>query len=358
MTYHPFRNHFLVASGALILCFPLLGAISQVNDQTFAAGEFPAVDGKIKVENFQYEIDGVCKFGENSAICWKPNGEPNQSLSDRFTSIIQHPTTNQPFTYTVTFLKKKRFLILKKSQVNQVNSLYSYGRVSSDGTYTGAYKEGWSEHSGTNFTASFRDFDGSETTRSTIEGTFEPGTKEFPLRYEFTNQSQKPIVKKLEIGKFEVDGNLFEITSIADHPKPGPGQVDSNNYYYPYQAEPKTDVAFCPISIANKFSSFTMQVGDEAGNSFYYVDEKGDPASNEVVTKWNQENIRYNSDKPLPKNPYRAVGVSMFDPRETSPPITTRKGYFGINKEKCKSLVISASKRSVYVFEHVKLDPN
>jgi hypothetical protein len=219
-------------------------------------------------------------------------------------------------------------------------------------------KAGWSNTSSSSFSASYRDFDGSEINWSVIEGTFEPDTNEFPLRYEFETQSPNLIKLKLELGKFEVDGNLFEVKSIADHPKLKPGQEDASSLYNPYQAPARTDVIIHAASIVNPYSSFTINLADEAGNPYAYVDKDANPVPIDIVNKWNSENLRYTQDKPQPKCPFLPVGNWYFNARYEPPTNFERPCYFGLTKDKCKNLLIASSTRTVYVFEHVKLDPN
>ena len=325
--------------------------------QGLPLGELPAVNNRIELDNKRYEIDGVCKFSENAALCWKPNGEPNPELSDRLTNAIQHPKDNNPVVYTVAFLKKKRFLILKSIQNGQ-NAPYSYPRVSTNQSSQSGFKEGWTESSQTRFMASQRDFDGSETTWSTIEGTFEPATKEFPLRYEFTQQSPKPVMVKLEPSKFEVDGNTFEIVSITDHPK---SKMSSQIQYvngFQTQVEPKIDITFRVVSVGNPFSSMYVRPADNAGNVIAFADEKGNPVSEKLVEKWNIENSKQVPGKPRAVSPYGYVGGFGFDGKDWLPSQRDRVYPVGLNRAKFEALLVTSSKRTVYVFEHIKLDPN
>ena len=322
-------------------------------------GEHSAVNNIFETGSHRYELEGVCKLSEDSAVCWNPDGSQNKSLTDRLTEAIRHPVASNQSTYSVTFQKKTRFVFLKKTQIKPASSGSDYGRVFQQRSFNGSFIEGWSENS-SNLSASERGFNGGETSWSGIQGAFEPGTKEFPLRYEFTSSPVKGTVRKLEPGKFEVDGNTFEIVTISDHPKPtnsvNNGRIATNDYRY-IQPLPKTDIVVKVVSITNPFSSMAFQLADDNGNAIQHVDEKENSVSSEEVSKWyslNQQNSANGKQKPFP---YINPGSYSFDPRNANSPYTQPSSFFYISKEKCKNIVITTTRRDVYVFEHIRLDP-
>ena len=323
-------------------------------------GEHSAVNNIFETGSHRYELEGVCKLSEDSAVCWNPDGSQNKGLTDKLTEAIRNPVASNQSRYSVTFQKKTRFVFLKKTQIKPTGSGSDNGRIFQPGSYNGSFVEGWIENS-SNLSASERGFNGGETTWSGVQGAFELGTKEFPLRYEFTSSPQKGTIRKLEPGKFEVDGNTFEIISISDHPKPtnsvSGGRIATDDYRY-IQRLPKTDIVVKVVSITNPFSTMAFELADDNGNAIQYVDEKENSVSSEVVSKWYGQNQQNNAKEKQKPFPYFNPGIYIFDPKNANSPYLQALNYFFVSKEKCKSILITTTRRDVYVFEHIKLDPN
>lgn len=350
-----------VSIAAIALTHDALGAALHVNQ-----GETLVEHNSVVVGNNRFEIDGVCKLSEDGALCWKPDASPNPGLTEKINAAILSPIYANQRTFTVSLLKKQRTLIMKATQVSQSQNGVDGGTVYRRNPNDNTFSEGWLEYSNTNFSANESGFNGGQTYWHSIDGKFELGTKEFSLQYEFTIRGTKPIIKDLEVGKIEVDGNVFEIVSITDHPKPKPRPNEDlirfAGGYNPFpsapQPEPKTDIAIKVVAINNPYSSMTIQLADEKGQLIYYVDDKFNPVSFDVVNKWNAKNNIYVPGKQPPKSPFIYAGGYSFDQKYNSKVGVTTPSAFYVPKEKCKRIMITSTKHDVYVFEHVKLDPN
>ena len=341
------------------LAFVAFGFI-QNGPSGIQPGEHGAVNNIFETGSYRYELEGVCKLSEDNAVCWNPDGSQNKGLTDKLTEAIRHPIASNQTSYSVTFQKKARFVFVKKTQIKPSGSGPDNGRVFQQRTYSGSFVEGWSEN-GSSLSASERGFNGGEISLSGIQGAFEPGTKEYPLRYEFTSSPIRGTTRKLEPGKFEVDGNTFEIVSISDHVKPtnyvSGGPVSTGDYRY-VQRLPKTDILVKVVSITNPFSAMAFQLADDKGNAIQYVDEKENTVTSDEASKWyslNQQNSANGKQKPFP---YFGPGSYYLDPKNANSPYPQPTSFFYISKGKCKNIVITTTQREVYVFEHIKLDPS
>ncbi len=337
-----------------------LGAILQVK-----TGETAVENYSVVVGNNRYEIDGVCKLSEDGAICWKPDGSSNPSLTYKINDAIHNPNYSTQRTFTVSLQMKRRTVIMKSTQVSQSQNGVDGGAVFRRNQNDNKFTEGWQEYSDTNFSANETGFNGEQINWHSIDGKFELATKEFPLRYEFTRSGSKPVIKKLEVGKFEVDGNVFEIVSITDHPKPKPNDASrlnggSFNQFASISRppEPKTDIAIKVVKINNPYSLATIQLADEKGQLIYFVDEKFNRVSFDVVNKWNATYNVYAPGKTPPKSPFIYAGGYAFDQKYNPQVGVTTPSVFYVPKEKCKNIMITSTEHDVYVFDHVKLDPN
>ncbi len=330
------------------------------------SGEHLVMNNSFEAGNHRFEIDGVCKMTESSARCWKPDGSPNKLLAKKVTDAIQHPATSSLQSFSVSFLKKRRFAIVKATETDPRYSPLGMGKVYEKVGKPGKFTEGWTEYSGSNFAANERTFSGAEIAWSSIEGTFERGTKEFPLRYEFMAPFVKQGVRKLQIGKFEIDGNSYEILAIGDHPKSGPNRgtffangprSGSGNRSFS-DIPPRTDITFRVVSITNPYSILGLLIADSRGIASGYVDDKGISAPPEEVNKWTVAHPYVAPPTVQEKSPYHYSGSGCFDPKYYSaknPPIVAS---FYVTKAACKNMILTSTRREIYVFPHIRLEPN
>ncbi len=233
-----------------------------------------------------------------------------------------------------------------------------------DAQYSGK-TEGWSTSISPNLSASENGFDGAYTSWSSVGGVFDPQTKEHPFRYQ-VRLPETLKVQKCEVGQFEVEGNIYEIVSIADHPKSkrmkgtmdGGGSGPVNRRPYSIPPEPKTDIMLRVVSIKNPYSSIRISLGDSNGKEIFYVDKHDKPIAYEEVSRWNNRNGVYEPGTKIVDPPYHYVGGGQFDPRS----MEARKYPIAVSvlmsKGNCKNLLIYTAQHKVYVFEHIKLDVN
>lgn len=356
------RNLFFNVIGFIVsVC--LVGFVVQkknyVDGLPPQLGEHLVKNNKLEVGPNTIEIEGVCKLSEDSARCWKPDGSTHKSLSEKITTAIQHSREGSPRYFNVALLKKRRILIVKQSIRDSNRSSYGYGQIFQDRLNSGGFNEGWQSYSNTNFSASEQGFDGSSTNWSTIEGTFSSTRTEYPLRYAYLNPPGKPITRPLEPGKFEVDGNVYEIVSKKDHVKSGKAIPHQYPTYgaIDFEAEPRTEVIFRVIAVTNPHSSIGIQPADAQGKAIQYSDENDGEISPEQYDKWVSDYYSLPQGTPKPKCPYHPVGSFNFDPKDYSPSPPDQTMYFYLGKDKCVNMSIHFTKRDIYVFDKIKLDP-
>ena len=327
----------------------------SVNGLPTQPGETSVVNNSFSNGGTRYEVDGVCKFGEDDIVCWKPDGSPNQTLSQALKDARDHPyNSNSSSSYAVSLDKMNRTLYLKQIQEKYGMSNGDYGRVYGTRSESIEARTGWTEYP--TMTARTTGFNGAETIWSGIPGVFDLNTKEFPFRYEFTNSMLKTSVQQLKLGRFEVDGNTFDITNIGkfdDLPDDKKRIPVTDNSMRPHPL-PKTFIEFKVISVANPHSSFSARLADEAGKPIENADESGNIASGKVAPR-TYSAARSSTFVNRPTGPETMVaGGFGFDPKFSS---KTQLVYFWLTPERCKNLSISVSSRKVFVFDNIQLNP-
>lgn len=322
-------------------------------------GEKVAENYAIDFSNQRYEIDGVCKYDAESAMCWRPDGSPNPELTQAISNAIRNMDDSNYRTWTLTFGKKRRTLFFKETRYNRNNNNDArYGNIFRPNQQSSKFTQGWTQ-SGSPFNyANYTSFDGSTTTWQTVEGIFEKSTKEFPFRYVFQEAKYKTTHQPLKPGRIDIEGNVIEITSIVDHPKPkpvaaNPGIVYANPYGVGKNRPPVTDINIKVVSMKNPFSIASIRIGDENGKPYDYVDEKGNSVAVETVNQWYQKHPNNMPGKMPPYYPAGNYSIDAMYTREN----TTNLIQSYLPKEKCKTLVIMTTARDFYVFDHVMLDP-
>lgn len=313
------------------------------------SGEHVVSNNEVDLGNHQFGIEGVCRVEPDSALCWKPDGSPNEHLTDSLNRGIK--SQNQEYrTFSVVIGKKNRVLVTRERRENSGTSLGDGTPMNPNYSKPG-FAEGWGRYGGTTFWASASDFDGSSTSWSTMGGAFNKDTKEFPFRYVVTHRDDKPHQIPLHPGQFEVGGNVFEVISITEHKtgKDGPFYGEPAN-----PIKPKTDIQVKVVSVANPMKAFSAMYADGKGNPISYVDKDGNPVNDKIVQEW--MNHHQSGGRPL-ASPYIYANGMSFDPMYQQPGAILNITTY-LRKDLCTSLLVTESEKEIYVFDHIKLDPN
>jgi hypothetical protein len=355
-------------------------APEQPKDNPAAApphqGEKVAVDYRIEMGQRTVEIEGVCKLTEDEAVCWKPNGEKNETLATELTSAIKAKTDTYSSTFQFKFLKKNRILVLKTTTkpIRSANGAqsYNYGLLNQ---YRGGSEavEGWTTGNNTFGSSNGTGFDQTQVERQVLVGSFNKETKAFPLRYQFTSSIPDRKVIPFTKGQFTFDGNSYEIVSISDKPEPG---SQPNNMYMGSNrpgAKPQkmTYVKIQVVSISNPDTILNLVPADDTGLPYAGLNDKGEPISQAEMQKLRDEANRKMMEDQKAGRPYEYsktmrmtsnyIQQIMLDPG-FSYGVAQSKGLFNvaINVEvsKIKKLSVTISNRTVFVFDKIKLDPN
>lgn len=327
------------------------------------AGETVAQDFKIESGDRTVEVEGVCKLTEDEAICWKPNGTANDPLATELTNAIKSKTDSYSSTFQFRFQKKNRILVLKT--VTAPPKPNSPGGAMSNGIlnqmYGGSeFMEGWTNQSSVFSSSSSTSFDQSRTERQVLTGAFNRETKTFPLRYQFTqysNTNRKTIPFKK--GTFEIEGNVYEITSISDGAKDGiyrgPG-MNANTKF--------TSISIKIIKVANPNVVVNLAAADENGNPYGGLDAKGNPVSQSEMAKIREEESKKMMEASRSGKPYQSTYMNNYiNQLSLDPQYLNRSGMvngqsINVEASKIKNLVAFVQFRTIFVFDKIHLDKN
>lgn len=344
-----------IVTALISISYAQVGA--SISSTAVREGETIVKNNLIESGNQMVEVEGVCKLTSSGATCWKPDGTPNTSLSDTISKSISRMEDANYRSFPVSYKRKYRFLVLKDTRLQRSGHSPRYGEFFTWRNPNGGLPDGWNQNSNALSTASSTGFDGSYTTWTVFEGVFDLEAKEFPFRYAYRTTNARTTTIPVKTGVFEVEGNKYELTSIADS-KPLT-KTDMARSGYGYFFNPLTDVTFKAIAPNNPFSFFNLQPADEKGNPINYVTKKGVPVSNEVAQKWANDHQNLRSDERERKSPYVTAGSIYFDaPAYNWTSGSVQPGRLNIAKEHAKTFLVTIGKREVYVFDKVRLDPN
>jgi len=106
------------------------------SDET-VSGIYKASDGNI------VEVEGVCKITEDSIVCWKPDGRPNEELAKKIKEGMEksRPSGYSPSqSFSLQYGKKNRLVVLKLTQpVNATGAHLDVRSIGSDSQGGGGY---------------------------------------------------------------------------------------------------------------------------------------------------------------------------------------------------------------------------
>ncbi len=345
----------------------------------------PPRQGEKVAENFRFEVglktievEGVCKLTEEEAICWKPDGQKNDALATELTNAIKSKSDNYSNTFQFKFTKKNRILVVKTitkpmKPGGQGFTSYSLGLMNE---YNGGseMQEGWANGNSAFSGSNGSSFDQTQTERQVLTGAFSKETKTFPLRYQFTNNSNERKVIPFAKGQFTIEGNSYEIVSIND--KPDAGQA-SNGIYMggmpPGSKPPKyTYLKIQVVKITNPYTILNLSPADDSGMPYAGLNEKGEPITtaelqriregeNKKMMEAQRSGKPYNYDSMNRMNGMNHIQSINLDPsfnygRDPSTGIFI--SAVNMDMSKIKKLSVGISKRTVFVFDKIKLDAN
>lgn len=345
----------IVVTALVSVGYAQVGA--SISSATVRDGEIIVKNNLIESGNQMIEVEGVCKLTASGATCWKPDGTPNIPLSDTISKSISRMDEASYRFFPVSYKRKYRFLVLKDTRLQRTGNSLRYGEFFTWRNSNGGLPDGWNQNSNALNAASSTGFDGSYTTWTVFEGVFDLETKEFPFRYAYRTTNTRTTTIPVKAGAFEIEGNKYELTSIANAKPIAKKDMPMSGYGYFF--DPLTDVTFKAIAPNNPFSFFNLQPADEKGNPINYVTKKGVPVSSEVVQKWANDHQNIRSDERERKSPYVTAGSIYFDaPAYNWTKGSVQPGRLNIAKEYVKTFLVTIGKREVYVFNKVRLDPN
>ena len=348
-------------------------ATEQPKDNPSAApprqGETVASDFRIEMGQRTVEVEGVCKLTEDSAICWKPNGDKNDLLATELTNAIKAKTDNYSSNFQFKFLKKNRILVVKsttkpdKPGTQSMN--YGYGLMNDNGGgYNGV--EGWAQGNNTFSNSNSTGFDQTQVVRQVLIGSFNKETKTFPLRYQFTNGAQEHQVIPFTKGEFTILGNTYEILSISAKPETGnsnqammrggPGAINGRN-------QKNTFIKIQVVKITNPNLILTLTPADDTGKPFAGQNDKGEPVTAEEMRKQQADQKAGNTLNNPRRSNYIGIYIQSFalDPSirygASEGPLFVNQSL-NLDASKVKKLSVAISIRSVFVFDKIKLDAN
>jgi hypothetical protein len=337
-------------------------------------GETVANNFRIEMGNRAVEVEGVCKLTEDETVCWRPDGAKNEALATELTNAIRSKNDSYSNTFQFKFMKKNRILVLKSTvKPTKPGEMYSqsYGLMN-DSMMGMPDHEGWTNGNGAFSGSNGAGFDQVQTERQVLTGAFAKTTKTFPLRYQFTSSSQERKVIPFAKGQFSIEGNTYEIISISDKPDASDPRINT----YGMGRTPGGPVQkFCylkikTVKISNPNTMLSLTPADESGSPYAAMNEKGDPISSEEQRKKMEEANKKMMDAQRAGKPYDYNGMSRngmngyvqsitldpsynFGPSQTPMVMPT---MFNIEASKIKKIAINVSKRSVFVFDKIKLD--
>ena len=349
------------------------GSPEQPKENSSAApprqGEKVASDFRIEMGQRTVEVEGVCKLTEDSAVCWKPNGDKNESLATELTNAIKAKTDNYSSNFQFKFLKKNRILVVKsttkpdKPGTQSMN--YGYGLMNDNGGgYNGV--EGWAQANNAFSNSNSTGFDQTQVVRQVLTGSFNKETKTFPLRYQFTNGTQEHQVIPFTKGEFTILGNTYEILSISAKPETGnsnqemmrggSGAINGRN-------QKNTFIKIQVVKITNPNLILTLTPADDTGKPFAGQNDKGEPVTAEEMRKQQGDQKAGNTLNNPRRSNYIGIYIQSFtlDPSirygSTEGPLFVNQSL-NLEASKVKKLSVAISKRTVFVFDKIRLDAN
>lgn len=324
-----------------------------------------ASDFKIETPTQTIEVEGVCKLTEDEAVCWKPSGDRNEELAKELTNAVESQANSYSNGFQFKFKKKNRILVLKTTtpprKPGESGGSYNSGVMQQHGGGP-EFMEGWTNNYSIFNGSSSTGFDQTRVERSVMTGAFNPQTKTFPLRYQITKYEQSPsssiVAKK---GTLEVGGNTYEIISMSDK-APSPGYQPPS--YGPNSVKAKfTFVTIKPIKINDPYAVVTLSPADESGAPYGGLDSDGNPMSAAAASKKREEDQKKMMEAARTGKAYsgyQGFNGNYIQPMTLDPSNTGASFAMVVNVEpsKLKKFAVNVQRRSVFVFDKVKLDPN
>ncbi len=317
--------------------------------------ENAAKNNQILNDGVSVEVDGVCKFSDDSVQCWKPNGSNNKPLTDKLRAVINAPVPGKYFAFQTAYGKKYRCLFYRVSILN--SNGFDQGHPNQRTDNSQSFKENWSFYA-SEFEIFRQELNGTQTTLKYIPGFFNLETKEFPFRYQFNSTSLESVVIPIKLGQFEVDGNTYEITSIADHQTGAP--LSKNTYLRNFGVKTvpaKTDITIRQISISQPASTVVVDLATANGKAINLVDENDEPITIGQLDDWNRSNSKLDSNSKAGKIPFHEPGIGSIPAISSVQPGTQIVWTFAVDRAKCERLLLTPSREHSYLFENIRLDP-
>ncbi|MEI8281283.1 MAG: hypothetical protein WCG75_02650 [Armatimonadota bacterium] len=299
---------------SILIAIPFI-AFAGGNGTTFQkpdVAEITIHQNKLDLGNRSFEIEAVCKLGENSLSCWKPDGQRVRSLDEEIGKSLTQKDGKELRFFEFAAGLKNRVLVMKSTYFSEP---LKSSRVYDSMALTQAKKlaKNWRD---TYIGDKVITTDNSETYRHFYVGSFEKSATEAPMNFTFLKALEGPVIVTLDKGLLSIDDNLFEITAVDS---PTSSQIDAQQLSH--QAA-YTVIDLIGVKITNPNLNVVFTPIDQNGAEISY------PARIDVAAPFDQ----------IEKRPhYRLI--------------------FPLEKSKLSSISMKRYLRSTLDFGHIKLDP-
>ena len=297
----------------------------------------------------------MCKVTEDSAVCWKPDGSPNQSLTDAITASIRRPPVNYDSGFKIKIGKKRRILFIKSTLHPTKEHMEMLGMPLYRGiNYVDPNGDGWEQSSNFRFEANSNDFDGTKTQWRAVDGVFDLSTTESDVPMSIITKPDSGELVDLKPGIMKLGNYQIEILSIRDrsHSKP----FDNGTNYLangkPSKLQIQTDITYRILSRASVYLFTYAALAHDNGQVIEFVSADGKPLTSDEFLKL--ESAMQNNPVPQERtfSQENAFGFRSDNPANSE----TMISFYSASKY-CKKLLVTTSRQDVFVIQHVKLDP-
>lgn len=350
---------FCLAYG-LVASLRLVQLDESPNRQEPQPGEFVVQDSLLTLPGTKLELLGVCKVQEEGMSCWRPNGRTDEQLAIELKDALKTKDPQERRDFQLRFGKKNRILVLKRTNQIRTNEPILIPYIPrSDDTSDNYWRIGYSAP----LLGDENKTQQGQSDLLTMFGSFDANETSVPMRFQSNTNGPRPSPIPFAIGEFSVGLNSYRITAISGK--------SVNNYYGGSQAEkfPRVTTHFTleAVNIRDRNSIITFSPADADGLPYIAYNAKHELMNSNQYSKqigdwterWNEAVKKGNTSNRILQQNYFP---SMITPMVVDNADMTRKGkYEGIldvSLSKVKKISFSVQKRTVYIFDSIKLDPN
>ena len=363
MKRFPFST--ILGLSAVVFGTRQLGAGNNPNGAPPKPGEIIAKNYTLEFPGNTIEIHGVCKLDDADLVCWKPDGTKSKAVADEISEGMRKTKVDFLRTFQFELGKHNRILLVRKTIAS--GAVTSWQSPYHPSPYTGNSFDNWNDRGMTitNPDSSLSKFPRTEL--SVLTGSFGSGITSFPLRYQSLKLIQTSITIPVKAGPFKVEGNEYRVESVSDSPTIRNQFGFSGGRSSESTPTKKTYIKVRAIKIVDPDIVFSLHAASEKGVNFGGTDKNGEPIS--ALEYMNQTLQQIKSDaeaQKTGKNPYSPDRWNSWEhsisPIHIDPRSEMRQGSFeesiSLERGKIKTFAIYAQKRTIYIFDNIRLDPH